>query len=92
MEKQYIYPQNMRTQPKLWFWSLKDIIILGVALTLSVVSWASVGWAFPTVITVVFAFITMRLDDSSVLDYLRRAWRYFVSTQQYYEWRKKEHG
>lgn len=28
MKKQYLYPQNMRTEAKLWFWGLKDIIIL----------------------------------------------------------------
>ena len=37
MKKQYIYPQNMRTKAKLWFWTLKDLIIISVALTISVI-------------------------------------------------------
>ena len=87
MKKQYIYPQNMRTSVKLWFWNLKDIIILGIALTVSAVSWAKLGFSVPMALSVVYGFLTMRLDDFSVLDYIRRAWRYFVSTQQYFEWR-----
>ena len=47
MQKQYIYPQNMRTQAKLWFWNLKDVIILAIALTISVVSWAKLGFILP---------------------------------------------
>ena len=35
MQKQYIYPQNMRTQAKLWFWNLKDVIILAIAAFLT---------------------------------------------------------
>ena len=92
MKKQYIYPQNMRTSVKLWFWNLKDIIILGVALTLSVVSWAKLGFILPAAITLVFGFLTIRLEDSSVLDYITRAWKYFVGTQQYFEWKEKRNG
>ena len=51
MQKQYIYPQNMRTQAKLWFWNLKDVIILAIALTISVVSWAKLGFILPAALT-----------------------------------------
>ena len=92
MKKQYIYPQNMRTKAKLWFWTLKDLIIIGVALTISVISWAKLGFILPAAATIVFAFLTIRLEDSSVLDYLKRAWRYFVGSQQYFEWKEREDG
>jgi hypothetical protein len=90
MKKVYIYPQNMKTQAKLWFWTLKDIIVLGIALTVAAVSWAKLGFIFPVALTVVFGFLTIRLEDSSVLDYIKRAWRYFISTQQYFAWREKD--
>lgn len=92
MKKQYIYPQNMRTKAKLWFWTLKDIIILGAMLTLSVVSWAKLGFIAPAAVTVVFGILTMRVDDNSVMDFIRRAWRYFMSSQQYYEWKESRNG
>lgn len=92
MQKQYIYPQNMRTQAKLWFWNLKDVIILAIALTISVVSWAKLGFILPSALTLGYAFLSIRMDEYSVLDFIRRAWRYFVSTQQYFEWKEREDG
>ena len=78
----------MRKQKKLWLWSLKDIIILGIALTLSVVLWAKLGFIIPAALTLVYAFLTMRMDETSILDYIKCSWRYFISTQQYFEWRE----
>ena len=92
MKRQYIYPQNMRTQVKLWFWTLKDIIILGVALTVSVVSWAKLNFVVPAALTALYGFLTIRMDEYSILDFIKRAWRYFVSTQQYFEWKEKDDG
>lgn len=92
MQKQYIYPQNMRTQAKLWFWNLKDVIILAIALAISVVSWAKLGFILPAALTLGYAFLSIRMDEYSVLNFIRRAWRYFVSTQQYFEWKERENG
>ncbi|MBR3805452.1 MAG: hypothetical protein IKJ13_01275 [Clostridia bacterium] len=89
MKRQYIYPQNMRTQVKLWFWSLRDIIILGAALTVSVVSWAKINFVLPAALTVLYGFLTIRIDEYSILDFLKRAFRYFVTTQQYFEWKER---
>ena len=89
MKKQYLYPQNMRTEAKLWFWGLKDIMILAVALTISVVSWAKLNFIIPAALTLIYGFLSMRLDECSVLDYIKRAARFFLTTQQYYEWGEK---
>jgi len=89
MKRQYIYPQNMRTQAKLWFWNLRDIIILGVALTVSVISWAKLGFVLPAALTGVYGILTIRLDEFAVIDYIKRAWRYFVTTQQTFQWKEK---
>ena len=80
----------MRTQVKLWFWTLRDIIILGVALTVSVISWAKLNFIVPAALTVLYGFLTIRIDEYSILDFIKRAWRYFVSTQQYFEWKEKK--
>ena len=82
----------MRTQAKLWFWNLKDVIILAIALTISVVSWAKLGFILPAALTLGYAFLSIRMDEYSVLDFIRRACRYFVSTQQYFEWKEREDG
>ena len=92
MKRQYLYPQNMRTEAKLWFWSLKDVIILAIALTLSVVSWAKLNFIVPAAMTLVYGFISMRLDETSVLDYIRRAARYLLTTQQCFIWEESKRG
>ena len=46
----------------------------------------------PLAVTLVFAFLTIRLDDQTVLDFISRGFRYFVSAQQYYEWREQSVG
>lgn len=80
----------MRTQVKLWFWTLKDIIILGVALTVSVICWVKLNFIVPAAMTLLYGFLTIRMDEYSILDFIKRAWRYFISTQQYFEWKEKE--
>ena len=92
MKKQYIYPHNMKTKAQLWFWALKDEIILGIALALSVVAWAKLGFVAPTAVTLLYAFLTMRIEETSVWDFIKRARRYFMSTQQYFEWKEKDDG
>ena len=78
----------MRTEARLWFWGLKDIIILAIALTVSAVSWAKLGFVLPAALSLVYGVLSMRLDDSSVLDFIKRAARFFISTQQYFEWKE----
>ena len=87
--KQYIYPQNLKSQAQLWLWRLKDLVVLGAALLVSVLALSQLRFFLPLALTMVFAFPTMRFDDTSVLDYIKRAARYFVTTQQFYVWRQR---
>ncbi len=92
MNQQYIYPQNLKAEAKLWLWSLRDVAILGIALILSILALSQMKFYLPLAVTLVFAFLTIRLDDQTVLDFISRGFRYFVSTQQYYEWREQSVG
>lgn len=84
---QYLYPQNLKATADLWLWSLKDFTILGIAVLLSVVALIQLRMVIPVALTLGFGFLTIRMDDVTVLDFLKYAVRYFISTQQYYEWR-----
>ena len=84
---QYLYPQNLRATANLWLWSLKDFAILGVAALLSIVILVQLRFMLPAVATLCYGFLTIRVDDTTVLDFIRYAVRYFISTQQNYEWR-----
>ena len=86
---QYLYPQNLRAVANLWLWSLKDFAILGIAALLSVVILVQLRIFIPAAATLCFGFLTIRMDDTSVVDFIRYAVRYFISTQQYYEWKAR---
>lgn len=92
MNQQYIYPQNLKAEAKLWLWSLRDVAILGIALILSILALSQMKFFLPLAVTLVFAFLTIRLDDQTVLDFIGRGFRYFVSAQQYCEWREQSVG
>ncbi len=86
MNKQYIYPQNMRASATLWLWSLKDFAIIVVGALFSAMVLATTRVLIPAVLTAAFAFLSIRNDETTILDFIKYAIRYFISTQQYFEW------
>lgn len=86
MSKQYIYPQNMRASATLWLWSLKDFAIIVVGALFSAMVLATTKIVVPAVLTVAFAFLSIRNDEITILDFIKYAVKYFISTQQYFEW------
>ncbi len=85
--KQFIYPHNLRATANLWLWDLRDFTILCIAALLSVVSLVELGFIVPAAATLCFGFLTMRRDDRTVLDFLGCAVRYFITSQQEFDWR-----
>ena len=55
----------------LWLWTLRDVAIIGIGLLLSVLALAQSGFLPPLVVTVLFAFLSIRVEDASILDFLR---------------------
>lgn len=86
MNKVYIYPQNMRASATLWLWSLKDFAIIVIAALFSALVLATTKILIPAVLTAVYAFLSIRSNETTVLDFIKYGVRYFISTQQYYEW------
>ena len=85
----FIYPQNLKAQAKLWFWNFRDITIIGVALLVSILALTQVQFYLPMALTLVYAFLTIRMEESTVLEFIFRAARFFLTTQQYYEWKEE---
>lgn len=83
----YLYPQNLKATANLWLWSLKDFVILGISALLSIVILVKLFWLVPAAVTLCYGFLTIRMDDTTVLDYIKCAVRYFITTQQYFDWR-----
>lgn len=87
MNKQYIYLQNMRASATLWLWSLKDFAVIVVGALFSAMVLATTRILIPAVLTAAFAFLSIRSDETTILDFIKYAVRYFISTQQVYYWK-----
>ena len=85
----YLYPQNLREAASLWLWSLRDFVTLSVAALLSAVLLVELRLLLPAAATLCYGFLTIRLEEATVLDFLRWAARYFVGAQQHFAWRQE---
>ena len=83
----YMYPDNLKAKATLWLWQLRDIGIIGIGLLISVFALAQTGILFPVVITAAYAFLSIRFEDMSILDFIRYAVTFFILKPQTYEWR-----
>lgn len=83
----YIYPDNLKAKATLWLWELRDIGVIGVGLLLSVFALAQLHFLPPIVITTLYAFLTIRFEDTSILCFIRNAAVFFIAKQQIYKWR-----
>ncbi len=85
--QRYLYPPNLKAKANLWFWGMRDFIIICIGALLSVVFLTQFGWLLPAAITLCFAFLTIRKDDMTILLYVKYAARYLLTEQQQYKWR-----
>lgn len=83
----YIYPENLKAKPTMWFWSLKDFVILAFAALIAIVILIHWHKVIPFAGVLLYGFLTIRLEDATILVFLKYAVKYFISTQQEYEWR-----
>ena len=70
----------------LWLWELRDVAVIAAALLLSVFALARTGSFTLLISAVLYAFLSIRVEDNSVLGFLRLAARFLLLQQQYFEW------
>ena len=71
----------------LWLWTLRDVAIIGVGFLFSVLALVQSGIMLPMGATVLYAFLSIRFDGTSILDFIRYAIAFLITKQQFYEWR-----
>ena len=86
MNPLYIYPDNLKAKATLWLWELRDVAIIAIALLLSVFALAQSGSFALLIGAVLYAFLSIRVEDNSVLGFLCFAARFLFLLQQYFEW------
>ena len=83
----YIYPDDLAGKATLWLWTLRDVVILGAGALFFRSRAGPDQPLFPAVLTALYAFLTIRLEDVSILDFCRRAAAFLLLVPQRYEWR-----
>lgn len=59
------------------------------SLLLSILILAQTRIIVPLAVTLCFGFLSIRLEDTTILDFIRYAVKYFISTQQIYFWAER---
>ena len=86
--KTYLYPQNLKARANLWLWRLRDFVIFCAGVLLAAVAFLNGGTTLPAALALCFGFLTIRKEDITILDFLGWAARFFLTGQQYFEWRE----
>ena len=71
----------------MWLWQLRDIGVIGVCAVLSILLLTQARFIPPIALTAVYAFLTIRFDDVSIMDFIKNACGFFFARQQTFEWR-----
>lgn len=83
----YIYPDNLKAAPTLFLWRLKDLAVIGIGALISIFAMVQMGFSIPLAVTLAYVFLAIRFDDTSILDFIKYAARYFFVEQQKFRWR-----
>lgn len=83
----YIYPDNLKAKATMWLWELKDLAVIGILVLISVFGFAYAKRWFPLIVAGVYAFLTIQVEDISILKFIQYACAYFLVEQQSFEWR-----
>lgn len=59
-----------------------------MGVVVSVMIFAKLWTPVPMAFTICYAFITLRAEDTAIIDYMVNAFRYFCTSQREYRWRK----
>lgn len=87
--KTYIYPENLKADVKLWFWNIRDFILICTGIILSVIIFVNLWNVIPISVTACYAILSIRAGETSIMDYIFNAVKYFVLSQQIYFWKEK---
>lgn len=82
----YYYPENLKGKPTLWFWTLKDIALIGIAMLISSVLYIEFKIMAPLIISACYAILTIQIDGTSIRDFILYACAYFLFKPQQFDW------
>lgn len=86
MRRQFYYPKNLRASPTIWLWAVRDFVILALLVFAAIILGALTHSLYPLCVPMVWAVLSIRIDDSTIWDALCYACRYFLTGQQQFYW------
>ena len=78
--------QHYYEKATLWLWYLRDIGIVGVGAIIGVIAISHANFYMPMALVGCYAFLTIRMADTSIFDFLSYAFAFFIFSQQLYKW------
>ena len=85
----YLYPNDLKAKPTLWLWQLKDIVIIGATALVAVVIYTQFNIIHFLVMSAVYALLSLRFDDMSIMDFIINSCHFFILQPQTYTWEKE---
>ncbi len=79
----YLYPKNLKAKAQLWFWYLKDIVVITILSIIAVLLLVYGNILIGLVLATIYAILTIRLEDTSVMDFIKHACIFFLTKQEY---------
>ena len=62
--KEYLYPQNLKSEPGLWLWTMRDFTVVAVCGLVSMLVFATTKSPLPLAVTGTYAFLTIRFEET----------------------------
>lgn len=84
--RQFYYPKNLKASAMIWYWSVRDFVILGILIFAAIVSGVLLRNLYIFCIPMVWAVLSIRLDDKTIWEVLCYAGRFFLTGQQKFYW------
>lgn len=73
----------MNAKAIMWLWQLKDLAVSGALLLLGFFVMSELHVTLVLVLGATYAFLTIRFEETSILDYLKNACRFCFGQQQF---------
>lgn len=88
MENSFIYPEHLKSENTVLYWSVKSVIVIVALIIFAVLIWKFTGKLTGGIFAGLYVILTMRIDDMSIMKYITLATRFLITKQQFFEWKK----
>ena len=83
---EFHFPQNLKSKPTILVWEVRDLSVIVVGTMISFYFLLSINFVLPSVFTIIYAIMTTRVNEYTILSGLSSALNYFLFECQEYDW------